>query len=35
MNSNDYNVNKSLVKFICSSLNIRDTLPLSRESIVT
>ena len=35
MNSNDYHVNKLVMKFICSCVNICDTLLLSSESDVT
>ena len=35
MNSNDYQVNKLVMKFISSCMNIRDTLLLSSESDVT
>ena len=35
MNSNDYHVNKLVMKFISLCMNIRDTLLLSSESDVT
>ena len=35
MNSNDYHINKLVMKFISSCMNIRDALLLSSESDVT
>ena len=35
MNPNDHSVNRLVMKFISSSINIRDTLLLSNESDVT
>ena len=35
MNSNDYHVNKLVMKFISLCMNIRDTLSLASESDVT